>query len=371
MASIDIHKARVRDALPPRRDPYFGAPLAPGLYLGFRRLDEGGTWIARQREDRRQHFQSLGPVHLKSYEDAATEARTWGKRVLAGTESQEVRTVIDACKAYVADRRREKGEAAAHDAHMRLSRSVYTHALGRLRLDKLRAADLRQWRSDLVMADASKNRMMGSLVAALNFAVQERYVDPGKAMEWQAIKRFHVTSRRDVYLTRDQRRALIGALPAELQPLMTCLALLPLRPSAAAHLTVGHLDARTGLLKIGKDKAHAGRVIPLSADALVLLSAQAKNKTLAEHLFAHADGTAFVRQEWGAAIREARGPLGLPAKTCAYSFRHSGITDLLTAGVDSLTVARIAGTSLVQIERHYGHLLQRHGAQALATLSLG
>ena len=370
MASVDIHKARVRDALAPRRDPYFGAPLAPGLYLGYRRLADGGTWIARQRDDQRQHFQTLGSAQFKAYDDAAVEARAWGKRLLAGTESKDVKTVMDACKAYVADRRREKGEAASHDAHMRLSRTVYTHRLGKLKLDKLRATDIKAWRADLVMADASKNRMMGSLVAALNFAVHERYMDPGRAVEWKAVKRFTVTTRRDVYLTREQRRALIAALPAEFQPLLTCLALLPLRPSAVAHLTVGHLDAHAGLLKIAKDKAHAGRTIPLSDDALALLKTQAKDKTPADLLFAHADGLPFIRQEWGAVIRAARGPLGLPEKTCGYSFRHSGITDLLTAGVDSLTVARIAGTSIQQIEKHYGHLLARHGAQALAALSL-
>jgi site-specific recombinase XerD len=55
---------------------------------------------------------------------------------------------------------------------------------------------------------------------------------------------------------------------------------------------------------------------------------------------------------------------------CAYTLRHSVITDMLTGGMDSLTVARMAGTSLAMIEKHYGHLLHDHAAKAMAALGL-
>ena len=60
----------------------------------------------------------------------------------------------------------------------------------------------------------------------------------------------------------------------------------------------------------------------------------------------------------------------LPPKATTYSIRHSTITDLIHAGVDSLTVAQLAGTSVAMIEKHYGHLLQKQSAAALAVLSL-
>jgi len=37
--------------------------------------------------------------------------------------------------------------------------------------------------------------------------------------------------------------------------------------------------------------------------------------------------------------------------------------------MDSLTVARMTGTSLAMIERHYGHLLHDHAAKAMAGLA--
>jgi site-specific recombinase XerD len=60
----------------------------------------------------------------------------------------------------------------------------------------------------------------------------------------------------------------------------------------------------------------------------------------------------------------------LPQAATAYSLRHSVITDLVTAGLDLLTIAQISVTSVAMIERHYGHLRQHYAAQALATLRL-
>ncbi len=51
------------------------------------------------------------------------------------------------------------------------------------------------------------------------------------------------------------------------------------------------------------------------------------------------------------------------------SLQHSVISDLVHEGCDLLTVAQISGTSLVMIERHYGHLRGEVSATALARLA--
>jgi site-specific recombinase XerD len=60
----------------------------------------------------------------------------------------------------------------------------------------------------------------------------------------------------------------------------------------------------------------------------------------------------------------------LPEHVTAYSLRHSVITDLIAEGLDVLTVARLSGTSIAMIEKHYGHLRAEQAAAALATLAL-
>jgi site-specific recombinase XerD len=56
--------------------------------------------------------------------------------------------------------------------------------------------------------------------------------------------------------------------------------------------------------------------------------------------------------------------------TSAYALRHSTITDLVTGGLDLMTVAQVSGTSVVMIERHYAHLQSDRAAAALAGLVL-
>ncbi|MGB3747425.1 MAG: tyrosine-type recombinase/integrase [Rhodanobacter sp.] len=371
MARFDIDKVRVRSRLAVRREPYWGAPIARGLFVGFRKLEDGGTWIARQRdEDGRQRYHSLGHADATPYDDAVKAARTWAKSLQAGINTTEVQTVADACRVYVANRRRKKGDANADDAEGRFKRTVYGHTIAKVKLAKLSTEQIEVWRDGLDMADASKNRTFASLKAALNFAATSRYVDGGRVQEWERVKPFAVTTRRGLYLDRTQRRALLAELPEHARPFVRLLCLLPLRPGALAAAKVGHMEAKLGSLLIESDKAGAGRVIALSPEALSLLRDEAKGKLPGAPLVAYMDGSHWHKERWKQPITKAAAAAGLPVATCAYTLRHSVITDMLAGGMDSLTVTRMAGTSLAMIEKHYGHLLQEHAAKAMAGLAL-
>lgn len=372
MARKSIDRAGTRAKLEPRREPYWGAPIERGLFIGFRKLDAGGTWIARWRdEDGRQRYQSLGHADVVSYEDARTKARAWRKSLAAGVEATGTETVEDACRAYVADLRVEKREDAAADAEGRFNRTVYGTPFGKLKLATLRTAKIKDWRAHLDMSAASKNRTLNALKAALNKAVADRLVEAGKAIEWQQVKPLEAKNRREVYLDATQRRSLIEHLPAELQSFMGALYLTALRPGAMAEAKVEDFDARSGALYIrAHDKGHGKRTIALSAEATALMRTQAKGKLPLAPLFAQPNGDHWRKDLWAAPIRDAILPAKLPPGTVAYSLRHSAITDLLTAGADPLTVCKQAGTSMVMLEKHYAHLLHKHATSAMAALSL-
>ena len=53
-----------------------------------------------------------------------------------------------------------------------------------------------------------------------------------------------------------------------------------------------------------------------------------------------------------------------------YTIRHSVITDLIHGGLDTLTMAHLSGTSILMIEKHYGHLTQEHAKEALSRLAI-
>lgn len=371
MARFAIDKARVRRDLEPRREPYWGAPIDRGLFLGFRKLETGeGTWVARLHDAGRHRYHAIGYTDGVPYEDAAKFAKGWAKSLQAGIDTSEVQTVADACRAYVKDRRQEKGDANADDCEGRFKRLVYKRTIGKVKLSTLRTSHLKDWRAGLKMAATSSNRNLAVLKAALNAAVASRYVDAGRAIEWRSVKLLPIRTRRDLYLDRDQRRELIAALPEYARPFVHALCLLPVRPGALAACTVRDFDAGRATLKIAHDKAGAGRTIALSAAAVDLLREAARDKLPAAPLLAYPDGSHWGKDAWVQLIRRTADKAGLPRGTCLYSLRHSGITDALTAGVDTLTVARMAGTSLQMIERHYGHLLHQHAADAMQALAL-
>jgi integrase len=49
-----------------------------------------------------------------------------------------------------------------------------------------------------------------------------------------------------------------------------------------------------------------------------------------------------------------------PDRLTNYRWRHTAISTLLMEGVDVATVAEMTGTSIIMIQRHYGHLLAGH-----------
>src|SRR5699024_9083300 len=118
------------------------------------------------------------------------------------------------------------------------------------------------------------------------------------------------------------------------------------------------------------DKAGAGRVIALSPDALDVLKKQSKGKLPGAPLVSYMDGSHWHKERWKQPIKKAATVAELPHSVCAYTFRHSLITDMLVGGIDSLTVAKMAGTSIAMIEKHYGHLLHPHAANAMQALEL-
>jgi site-specific recombinase XerD len=61
---------------------------------------------------------------------------------------------------------------------------------------------------------------------------------------------------------------------------------------------------------------------------------------------------------------------GLPDGASAYTLRHSTITDLVRGGLDLLTVASLAGTSVLMIQKHYGQHQPGAATAALAAIAI-
>jgi integrase len=370
--SHKIHQLRVREALPPRREPYWGAPIGRGQVIGYRKIDAArGSWIARKRnETGRKVYRALGDVSTEfNYEKARGAALAWLRDRDAGVERDDV-TVADACREYVVDRRRERGEECAHDAQKRFERTVYDDPFGAIPLAKLRTPRVKEWRDRLKLSKGSANRTMTALRAALNLAVINRTVSETVAREWREVKQYaNATNRRALFLDLKQRRRLLQAAgEGALRDLMEAAALTGARAGELTSLTRGAFDARLGTVNF-KGKTGA-RTVPLAPAALALFKRLAKGKLPGAPLLARADGKPWAHSDWDELVRAAAEQAKLPPGVCLYTLRHSFITQAITDGLSTLDVARLTGTSVTMIEKHYGHLVADAARERLAQVEL-
>jgi integrase len=375
VARIDLKGERAK--LPVRREPYWAVPLATNCSFGFRRIDSGGTWIARYKgEDGRRTYHRLGRcTDSFDYYEARDAALKWFKDKEHGVVSDDV-TVETACKAYVEDRRTEKSEKNARDAEKRFVRCVYNTAFGKTRLTKLRSAAVKAWRNNLIepitgkrgVSKSTANRTTTTLKAALNLAVKNRLVTVAARIEWSSVPAYKgAGKRREIFLDLAQRRALIKAASGAVRDLIEAATLTGARPGELVNATRSQFDARTGSMTFtGKDLT---RTVPLSPAAVKLFKRLAQDKLPGVYLLPGNNGKRWLHSGWDALVREAAKKAGLLPGTCMYVLRHSWITEAITsAQMTTLDVAKLTGTSVVQIENHYGHLVNSHVRAKLAVL---
>lgn len=361
---IDTPTQRLR--LKVRREPYW-VKLQARSYLGFRRTLDGGTWVARWRDERgRQQYRALRLAFGatgSAYDEAASSARTWFKQAAAGVVAR--RTVREASERYVENLRLRKSEAAARDARGRVDRTVLP-TLGSRPLDRLTTVDLQDWLHALVpagkdaestrKAKAGANRNLITLKALLNHAWRTGLV--GSNAAWRKVSAFKNTRRaRDVFLTGEQRRRLLEQCSGAFRDLVEAGLLIGARYGEFRELRAGDFERGRKTLNIRQGKTGA-RPVPLSDDAAAILARLARGKLPAAYLFTRADGKPWQHSDQDELMREAATRARLPKGTVFYTLRHTFIANAITGGMDIYTVAKITGTSVRMIEEHYGKLLQ-------------
>lgn len=379
----DKLKARVGD------EPHWQR-LRQGCYVGFRPSKKGkrGTWFARvyNPDLQRNSRKSLGDYgRLEGHDvfkQAKADAETWADTVECGGErASDLVTVKDACEVYAKEK-----PCPIQDGILR--RHVYSDAIAKVNLDKLRRHHLKAWRKRLEQAPAmvtrnkkgaklwkkraksTVNRDMVPLRAALGMVLKPGA--PNTDAAWQeALRPFKgADKRRELYLDRNERKQMIDATCDEAQPFVKALCLLPLRPGALAGLKVGDFDKRTRALTVGKDKNGNPRQLTMPQVIADFFEVQVKDKLPAASIFARADGAAWNKDAWKYPVKDAVKAAGLPGAASAYTLRHSVITDLIRARLPILTVAQLSGTSVAMIEKHYGHLVRDDAEEALASIAI-
>lgn len=377
VAKSGLQSETQRLALAVRREPYFEKLQSRG-YLGFRRTADGGTWIARWRDEAgKQRYRALGLGILdpkQAYDLAAAAARAFFKECAAGVLTRH--TIDEAANRYLKNRRIEKGEATAKDAEGRINRCIRP-TLGKLSLDRLRKSDVEDWRNSLVSLEGdeaavrrakdSANRNLSTLKALLNRAHQDGLI--GSDAAWASVRPFEkVGEARRVFLNAEQRKRLLEQTEGAFRDLLQAALLTGARYGELRALLVGDFDKGQRALSIRKGKTGA-RVVPLSDAAVALFSRLAKSKLPAAYLLTRPDGEPWKHSDQDELMREAARKARLPHGTVFYTLRHTFISEALKGGVNIHMVAKICGTSVRMIEGHYGKFTTKDAAAQLSRIS--
>lgn len=375
--AVHLDRVDFRGKLKPRRTPYWQR-LTAGRYLGFRHLSATscGNWLARLYDGQKKYLQCpLGDFdnlpEKQRFDAAKKAAEEWFSHLDLGG-STAAATVKGACEAYVDHLKLENSESASLDAAGRFRRLIYGDPIAGVDLARLTATQVAGWKKRVLAkggSHGSYNRNATTVRAAFNLALKRRVVSSDHAWIDELAPFPDADGQRDLYLTVPNRRKLISNAVDEAQPLIRGFALLPLRPGDVAALKVADFDSRHAILKVPKGKTKS-RKIPLSGEILIHVKVCAKDKQREDFLFCRADRRQWKKEGWRDAINDAAKAAKLPKATCAYSLRHSAITDLVTSGLDLFHVAQLSGTSVVMIEKNYGHLQRKQVRAGLQVLGL-
>lgn len=366
-----------RDALPIRRDPYW-TKLSSGRYLGFRKMAVGGTWIARYTtETYDQQFRKVGELSADfGFDQAKVAAEVWFREMDRGvtgtTDENVVATVEVACSRYVEDRRKNRSEANAHDAERRFERTVRGQPIASMVLGKVRARHIKEWRDGLIdggLSKAATNRTLAPLKAALHLAVKDGLASADLLFECTKVPPIRdAGTRRDLYLDKEQRTALLAACAGPVRDLVEAAMLTGCRAGELTSATRGAYDGRTKTLRVtGKTGT---RNVPLAPKAAMLFDRLAKGKLPGAFLLTKDGANQWKHSDWDQLVRAAATASQLPAGVCLYTLRHSWITAALLGGMSTLEVSKIAGTGLTMIEKHYGHLVDNVARDRLAKVDI-
>jgi integrase len=154
----------------------------------------------------------------------------------------------------------------------------------------------------------------------------------------------------------------LDALDAELGnvygPFVPLVAATGLRPLEAARLERRDVDRPGRVLTVrGMKTAGSHRELPLSRRALEALD-RIPARLQTPLLFPAPEGGAlnlnnFRRREWGPAVKAS----GVAKPARIYDLRSTFASNALAAGVTVFELAKVMGTSVAMIERHYGTLI--------------
>ena len=426
-AKLDTRSARAKLAI--RREPYW-CNLGDGLAVGYRRIDRNhGTWISRAYEGDppRRKYKALGTADdmaeadgqkVLDFKQAQAAGRAWHPMAFAryanakiaeiakkagdgvsgdyaGSEIPEIpekapRTVAEAVAAYADWLKRHRKATTARQAAY-AAETIDRASIGAIRLDRLTAGHIRQWRDAMAEAPArhrtakadespeqtrrkrqsTANRALTTLKAALRHAERSHPgTVPGKP--WEGADPFKgADAPRVRWLDRDEIKRLLNAAPEDLGRLIRAALLSGCRYGELCRLRCGDFHPESATLHIAEAKAGA-RTIPLDDEGRAFFASITAGRGRSETMLLRANGRPWKADHQKRPMAMASEAARLDPPATLHCLRHTYASLRIMAGAPLPAIASALGHSGTRmVEKHYGHLAPSWVHDAIRATALG
>lgn len=220
----------------------------------------------------------------------------------------------------------------------------------------------RSKRDGNVPTASSRNRIRASLHHFFGWAVAEGLASSNPV---EAVRPAKQTPAPRDYITEAEYESILDAIESAEQSTGVSRAWLKdwitfgwstgLRPAEQRGLKWSAVQLEEGLIRVVLGKtAGSVRTVHVTGEALAVLHSRSLSRT-SELVFTGQGGGPLEQRQVGKNItrfaREAR----VGKHVVPYSLRHGFGTRMIQEGVPAFELAKMMGTSLVMIDRHYGH----------------
>jgi len=410
MAKVTLNSWNKRKGLEAGR---YGARVAAGLYLIYRRHVKGGAgvWFVRWQDDSGKFHQgqigtaddgiTADGTSVLNYDQACKAAEAWRSdkenELLRGGDRRGAQkpktkkgarfTVADALEAYSKDAERRGVKGLRQDR--RRAVTWILPELGGIEVKKLTKERIENWLDDIGEAPKlvrahfggtkpakppqtkdekrarrdSANRVLTVLKAALTYCT-DNDLAKSPSRPWTAVKPFRGTAKARVrFLTPTEAALLVNSIDnQDFKDLVRGALLTGCRYGELARLQVKDFDPRNGTIFIAESKSGKPRHIYLNGEGQSLFNELTIGKVHSDLIFTNGaerrkrGGSAWqnsdqTRLTKAACLRAGIEPIAF------HELRHTFASMLVNAHVPLAYVAEQLGHADVRmVSKHYGHL---------------